>query len=51
MRGEIKESFVELCIPKKLVIIGDIHGDLTSLCLIIQGIHFETFLGNPNNMN
>jgi hypothetical protein len=49
VRGEIKESFVELCIPKKLVIIGDIHGDLTSLCRILQGIHFETFLGNPNN--
>ena len=49
VRGEIKESFVELCIPERLVIIGDIHGDLTSLWRILKGINFETFLGNPNN--
>ena len=47
--GEIKESYVELCIPERLVIIGDIHGDLTSLWRILNGINFETFLGNPNN--
>lgn len=49
VRGEIKESFVELCIPERLVIIGDIHGDLTSLWRILNGINFETFLGNHNN--
>jgi hypothetical protein len=49
VRGEIKESFVELCIPERLVIIGDIHGDLPSLWRILKGISFDTFLGNPNN--
>lgn len=49
VRGEIKESLVELCIPERLVIIGDIHGDLPSLWRILKGISFDTFLGNPNN--
>lgn len=49
VRGKIRESFVELCIPERLAIVGDIHGDLTSLCSILKGINFETFLGNPDN--
>jgi Calcineurin-like phosphoesterase len=47
--GKVKESFVELRIPKKLAIVGDLHGDLTSLENILAGINFETFLGNPDN--
>lgn len=47
--GKIKESFVELSIPKKLAIVGDLHGDLTSLRSILNGIRFEAFLGDPNN--
>jgi hypothetical protein len=47
--GKIKESFVELSIPNKLAIVGDLHGDLTSLRSILNGIRFEAFLGDPNN--
>jgi hypothetical protein len=47
--GKVKESFVELRIPKKLAIVGDLHGDLTSLENILAGINFETFLGDPDN--
>jgi protein phosphatase len=47
--GKIEESFVELSIPKKLAIVGDLHGDLTSLRSILNGIRFEAFLGDPNN--
>lgn len=47
--GKINRSFVELKIPEKLVIIGDIHGDMQSLFNILQGIGFESFLANPDN--
>jgi len=47
--GKVKESFVELRIPKKLAIVGDLHGDLTSLRNILAGIKFEAFLGDPDN--
>jgi hypothetical protein len=47
--GEVKESFVELALPKRLAIVGDLHGDLGSLRNILMGINFETFLGNPDN--
>jgi Calcineurin-like phosphoesterase len=47
--GEVKESFVELALPKRLAIVGDLHGDLASLRNILMGINFETFLGNPDN--
>jgi protein phosphatase len=47
--GKVKESFVELGLPKKLAIVGDLHGDLASLRNILAGIKFETFLGDPDN--
>ena len=47
--GRVKESFVELGLPKKLAIVGDLHGDLASLRNILAGIKFETFLEDPNN--
>ncbi|MFZ0224247.1 MAG: metallophosphoesterase family protein, partial [Candidatus Nitrosopolaris sp.] len=36
-------------IPEKLVLIGDIHGDLQSLLWILKDINFERFLTNPRN--
>jgi hypothetical protein len=47
--GKVMESFIELGLPKKLVIVGDLHGDLASLMNILAGIKFETFLGDPDN--
>jgi protein phosphatase len=47
--GKVQESFVELGLPKKLAIVGDLHGDLASLRNILAGIKFETFLGDPDN--
>jgi Calcineurin-like phosphoesterase len=47
--GKIRESFAELSVPKRLVIVGDIHGDLTSLRRILTDMSFEAFLGDPNN--
>jgi hypothetical protein len=47
--GKIRESFAELSVPKRLVVVGDIHGDLTSLRRILTDMSFEAFLGNPNN--
>jgi hypothetical protein len=47
--GEIRGGVAELRTPEKLVIIGDIHGDVKSLFKVLQDIGFEEFLLNPYN--
>jgi protein phosphatase len=47
--GQISGGVVELQIPEKLVIIGDIHGDFKSFFKVLHNIDFERFLINPNN--
>jgi hypothetical protein len=47
--GTIKGSYVELVVPRNLVIVGDIHGDITTLWFILDQIDFESFLSNPSN--
>ena len=47
--GSIKESFVELDVPRKLVIIGDIHGDIATLQHILNQINVDVILGNSHN--
>jgi hypothetical protein len=47
--GIIKGSYVELVVPRSLVIVGDIHGDINALWFILEQINFESFLGNPSN--
>lgn len=48
--GRVNAPVVELeGIPEKLVLIGDIHGDLQSLLWILKDINFERFLTNPRN--
>jgi protein phosphatase len=47
--GKIQESLAELRIPKRLAIVGDIHGDLISLRKILTDLDFEAFLGDPDN--
>jgi protein phosphatase len=42
-------GMLQLSIPEKLVLIGDIHGDLRTLFEILDAINFEEFLTNPNN--
>ena len=47
--GKINSGLVELIMPKNLVIIGDLHGDLRSLQHILQEIDYERFLSNHKN--
>ena len=47
--GQVDESMLDLVIPEKLVLIGDIHGDLKTLFKILDAIKFEEFLTNANN--
>jgi protein phosphatase len=47
--GKVNEGLVELQIPGKIVIIGDIHGDLKSFFKVLHDINFEEFLADPNN--
>ena len=47
--GKINSGLVELHVPKNLVIIGDLHGDLRSLQRILQDIDYEHFLSNHSN--
>lgn len=47
--GIIKGALVELNVPNNLVVVGDIHGDITSLRTIMQNINFQEFLSNSNN--
>jgi hypothetical protein len=39
--GQVDESMLDLVIPEKLVLIGDIHGDLKTLFKILDAIKFE----------
>jgi Calcineurin-like phosphoesterase len=47
--GQINAAMLDLQIPEKLVLIGDVHGDLKSLFKILDAIGFEEFLMNTNN--
>ena len=47
--GQVNASMLDLQIPEKLVLIGDVHGDLKSLFKILDDIDFEEFLMNANN--
>ena len=47
--GKISNKIVELQIPEKLVIIGDVHGDLRALSSILRKIKIEKFVLNHNN--
>jgi protein phosphatase len=47
--GKVNGGLVELQIPRKIVIIGDIHGDLKSFLKVLYDINFEEFLVDPNN--
>lgn len=47
--GKISNKIVELQIPEKLVIIGDVHGDLRALNSIFRKIKIDKFVLNHNN--
>ena len=47
--GQVDAGLLQLQIPEKLVLIGDVHGDLGTLFEILDAIEFEEFLSNPNN--
>jgi len=47
--GQVDASMLQLRIPEKLLLIGDLHGDLRTLLEILDAIEFEEFLTNPNN--
>ncbi|HEV2193177.1 MAG TPA: metallophosphoesterase family protein [Nitrosopumilaceae archaeon] len=47
--GKINSGLIELDLPKNLVIVGDLHGDLLSLQRILEEIDYEHFLSNQNN--
>jgi len=47
--GKISNKIVELQIPEKLVIIGDVHGDLRALNSILRKIKIDKFVLNHNN--
>ncbi len=47
--GKVMECFAELVVPQRLAIVGDIHGDLTSLRSILMDLNFEVFLSEPAN--
>jgi hypothetical protein len=47
--GKISNKIVELQIPEKLVIIGDVHGDLRALNTILRKIKIDKFVLNHNN--
>lgn len=47
--GKVNGGLVELQIPGKIVIIGDIHGDFKSFFKVLYDINFEEFLVDPNN--
>lgn len=47
--GQVDAGLLQLQIPEKLVLIGDVHGDLGTLFEILDAIEFEEFLTNPNN--
>jgi len=47
--GKVRNALIELEIPENLVIVGDLHGDLKSLLLILREIKYENFLANAKN--
>jgi len=50
MNGRGKVPVLELdSIPEKLILIGDIHGDLQSLLWTLKEINFDRLLRNPDN--
>src|SRR5690242_10988589 len=47
--GRINSGLIELDMPKNLVIVADLHGDLRSIQRILKEIDYENFLANHNN--
>ena len=47
--GNVNGAMIDLQIPEKLVLIGDIHGDLDTLFTILDDIDFEEYLKKANN--
>lgn len=47
--GVVEGQLVRLKSPENLVVIGDVHGDLTSLIQILKEVEFRVFLSNPHN--
>jgi serine/threonine-protein phosphatase PP1 catalytic subunit len=47
--GQVDADMLQLRIPEKLVLIGDVHGDLRTLFEILDAIEFGEFLTDPNN--
>ena len=47
--GKINSGLIELDMPKNLVIVADLHGDLRSIQRILKEVDYENFLSNHNN--
>lgn len=47
--GKVLRSLIQLDIPERLVVIGDIHGDYTALKGILSKINYEEFLSRGRN--
>jgi protein phosphatase len=47
--GVVRGSLVQLEIPKRLVVIGDIHGDYTALKSILSKLKYEQYLSDDHN--
>lgn len=47
--GKIYSNFVEINSVSSLIVVGDIHGDLSTLEQILDKIDFVRFLSNPYN--
>jgi Calcineurin-like phosphoesterase len=47
--GKVRGSLVQLEIPERLVVIGDIHGDYSALNSILSKIKYEQYLSEDHN--
>jgi hypothetical protein len=47
--GKVLGSLVKLEIPERLVVIGDIHGDYSTLNTILSKINYERYLSDDHN--
>jgi hypothetical protein len=47
--GKVLGSLVKLEIPKRLVVVGDIHGDYGALNSILSRINYERYLSDDHN--
>ena len=47
--GRISSAFIELAIPDELVVVSDLHGDMSTLQKILYSIDSRRFLLDPRN--